>query len=51
MKDMPPDLARKLMRIKSPVTFDRYTRRAVEKKAEDAFNELLERTDSGEGLF
>ena len=51
MKDMPPDLARKLMRIKSPVTFDRYTRRAVEKKAEDAFNELLENSESGDGLF
>ena len=51
MKDMPPDLARKLMRIKSPVTFDRYTRRAVEKKAEDAFNELLERSESEDSLF
>jgi integrase/recombinase XerD len=46
-----PDYARKLMRIKSPVTFDRYTRRAVEKKAEDAFNDLIERSEEGEGLF
>ncbi len=46
-----PDYARKLMRIKSPVTFDRYTRRAVEKKAEDAFNDLIERSDSEDGLF
>lgn len=49
--DVQPDYARKLMRIKSPVTFDRYTRRAVEKKAEDAFNELIERSDVGDGLF
>lgn len=46
-----PDYARKLMRIKSPVTFDRYTRRSVEKKAEDAFNDLIERSDASDGLF
>jgi integrase/recombinase XerD len=51
MGGVQPDYARKLMRIKSPVTFDRYTRRAVEKKAEDAFNDLIERSDAGEGLF
>ena len=51
MGDVQPDYARKLMRIKSPITFDRYTRRAVEKKAEDAFNELIERSDVGSGLF
>ena len=51
MGDVQPDYARKLMRIKSPVTFDRYTRRAVEKKAEDAFNDLIERSDSDDGLF
>ena len=51
MGDVQPDYARKLMRIKSPVTFDRYTRRAVEKKAEDEFNELIERSDAGDGLF
>ena len=51
MGDVQPDYARKLMRIKSPVTFDRYTRRAVEKKAEDAFNDLIERSDSSDGLF
>jgi len=51
MENIQPDYARKLMRIKSPVTFERYTRRAVEKKAEDAFNDLIERADIGEGLF
>ncbi|PZO52454.1 MAG: integrase [Phormidesmis priestleyi] len=51
MGDVQPDYARKLMRIKSPVTFDRYTRRAVEKKAEDAFNDLMERSESDDGLF
>ncbi|PZO18372.1 MAG: hypothetical protein DCF25_09765 [Leptolyngbya foveolarum] len=51
MGDVQPDYARKLMRIKSPITFDRYTRRAVEKKAEDAFNDLIERSESGDGLF
>ena len=51
MGDVQPDYARKLMRIKSPVTFERYTKRAVEKKAEDAFNELIERSDPGDGLF
>lgn len=51
MGDVPPEYARKLMRIKSPVTFERYTRRAVEKKAEDAFNELIERSGSDSGLF
>jgi len=51
MENIQPDYARKLMRIKSPVTFERYTRRAVEKKAEDAFNDLIERSDIGEGLF
>ena len=50
-KGVQPDYARKLMRIKSPVTFDRYTRRAVEKQAEDAFNELIERSDADDGLF
>ncbi|MGC1528350.1 MAG: tyrosine-type recombinase/integrase, partial [Phormidesmis sp.] len=50
-KGVQPDYARKLMRIKSPVTFDRYTRRAVEKQAEDAFNELIERSDADNGLF
>jgi integrase/recombinase XerD len=51
MGGVQPDYARKLMRIKSPVTFDRYTRRAVEKKAEDAFNDLIERSNEGDGLF
>lgn len=51
MGDVQPDYARKLMRIKSSATFDRYTRRAVEQKAEDAFNELIERSDVGSGLF
>ncbi|MEO0769150.1 MAG: tyrosine-type recombinase/integrase, partial [Cyanobacteria bacterium J06649_4] len=51
MGDVQPDYARKLMRIKSPVTFERYTKRAVEKKAEDAFNELIESSDAGSSLF
>lgn len=51
MGDVQPDYVRKLMRIKSPITFDRYTRRAAEKKAEDAFNDLIERSDSDDGLF
>ncbi|MEN8443646.1 MAG: tyrosine-type recombinase/integrase [Cyanobacteria bacterium J06555_13] len=51
MNDMSPDYVRKLMRIKSPVTSERYTKRALEKKAEDAFNELIERSESGDGLF
>ena len=51
MNDMSPDYVRKLMRIKSPVTSERYTKRALEKKAEDAFNELIERSDSGNGLL
>ncbi|MEM9947207.1 MAG: tyrosine-type recombinase/integrase [Cyanobacteria bacterium P01_D01_bin.36] len=51
MNDMSPDYVRKLMRIKSPVTSERYTKRALEKKAEDAFNELIERSESGSGLF
>jgi len=48
---MSPDYVRKLMRIKSPVTSERYTKRALEKKAEDAFNELIERSEAGGGLF
>ena len=51
MGDVQPAYAQKLMRIKSPVTFDRYTKRAIEKKAEDAFNDLIERSDFGDGLF
>ena len=51
MSGMPPDYVRKLMRIKSPVTSERYTKRALEKRAEDAFNELIEGSGSGEGLF
>lgn len=51
MGDVQPDYARKLMRIKPPITFDRYTKRAVEKKAEDVFNDLIERSESGDGLF
>ena len=51
MGDVQPDYARKLMRIKSPITFGRYTCRAVEKKAEDAFNDLIERSDSDHSLF
>ena len=51
MGDVQPDYARKLMRIESPITFDRYTRRAVEKKAEDAFNDLIEYSDSDDRLF
>ncbi|EDX82794.1 Phage integrase, N-terminal SAM-like domain protein [Synechococcus sp. PCC 7335] len=51
LNDMSPDYVRKLMRIKSPVTSERYTKRALEKKAEDAFNELIERSESGSGLF
>ena len=51
MNDMSPDYVRKLMRIKSPVTSERYTKRALEKKAEDAFNELIERSEAGSGLF
>ena len=51
MSDMAPDYVRKLMRIKSPVTSERYTKRALERKAEDAFNELIERSESGAGLF
>ena len=51
MSGMPPDYVRKLMRIKSPVTSERYTKRALEKRAENAFNELIEGSESGEGLF
>ena len=51
MGDVQPAYAQKLMRIKSPITFDRYTKRAIEKKAEDAFNDLMERSESGDGLF
>ena len=51
MNDMSPDYVRKLMRIKSPVTSERYTKRALEKKAEDAFNELIERSESRDGFF
>ena len=51
MNDMSPDYVRKLMRIKSPITSERYTKRALEKKAEDAFNELIERSEAGAGLF
>ena len=51
MNDMSPDYVRKLMRIKSPVTSERYTKRALEKKSEDAFNELIERSKSDSGLF
>ncbi|MEM6453284.1 MAG: tyrosine-type recombinase/integrase [Cyanobacteria bacterium P01_D01_bin.105] len=51
LNDMSPDYVRKLMRIKSPVTSERYTKRALEKKAEDAFNDLIERSNSGESLF
>ena len=50
MGDVQPDYARKLIRIKSLIIFDRYTRRAVEKKAKDAFNDLIERSDSDNGL-
>ena len=32
LEDVPPEFARKLMRIKSAQAFDRYTKRAVEKK-------------------
>ena len=51
MGDVQPAYAQKLMRIKSPITFDRYTKRAVEKKAEDAFNDFMERSESDDGLF
>ena len=51
LNDIPPDYVRKLMRIKSPVTSERYTKRALEKKAEDAFNELIEGSESSESLF
>ncbi|MEL6353273.1 MAG: tyrosine-type recombinase/integrase [Cyanobacteria bacterium J06627_28] len=51
MNDMSPDYVRQLMRIKSPVTSERYTKRALEKKAEDAFNELIERSEADSGLF
>ena len=51
MSGMPPDYVRKLMRIKSPVTSERYTKRALEKRAEDAFNELIEGSESDNGLF
>ncbi|WP_369791696.1 tyrosine-type recombinase/integrase [Synechococcus sp. PCC 7335] len=51
MNDMSPDYVRKLMRIKSPVTSERYTKRALEKKAKDTFNDLIEPSESGSGLF
>ena len=51
MGGMSPDYVRKLMRIKSPVTSECYTKRALEKKAGDAFNELIEHSKSGDGLF
>ena len=51
MNDMPPNYVRKLMRIKSQVTSERHTKRALGKKAEDEFNELIERSESDRGLF
>lgn len=47
LEDVPPEYARKLMRLKSSQTFERYAKRAVEKKAEDVFRKTIKNSTSG----
>ena len=42
-----PEFVRNLMRIKSPQVFERYTKRALDKKAHDRFRETVKRCTSG----
>ncbi len=47
LENVPPAFAQKLMRNKSMQSFDRYTKWAVEKKAADAFKQVVEQSASG----
>ena len=47
LEDVPPEFARKLMRIKSAQAFDRYTKRAVERKASESFQQVAKHSKSG----
>lgn len=47
LENVPPEFARKLMRIRSAQAFDRYTKRAVEKKASEAFKDVAMNSKSG----
>ena len=44
---MNPEFARKLMRIKSPQVFERYTKRGLEQRSKEAFYEVIGRSQLG----
>ncbi len=44
---MNPEFARKLMRIKSPQVFERYSKRGLEQRSKDAFYEIVGQSESG----
>ena len=44
---MNPEFARKLMRIKSPQVFERYSKRGLEQRSKEAFYEIVGQSKSG----